>query len=115
VLVYPRVRNRTTTLTTPLKPLEAMAMRKAVVGSDVGGIQELLDGGRVGMLFEAGNSRDLAEKLGTVLTDRTLRESLADAGRSYALQERAWDRLVLRYQQLYESVADAGQRRAAGA
>jgi glycogen(starch) synthase len=104
VLVYPRLRNRTTTLTTPLKPLEAMAMRKAVVGSDVGGLRELLDGGRVGLLFEAGNSRELADKLATVLSDAGLRAQLADAGGEYVLGERSWDRLVLKYQQLYESL-----------
>src|SRR5262249_20185978 len=36
VLVYPRQRMRLTDLVTPLKPLEAMAMGKAVVASDVG-------------------------------------------------------------------------------
>ncbi|MEP7339241.1 MAG: glycosyltransferase, partial [Acidobacteriota bacterium] len=56
ILVYPRKRSRLTELTTPLKPLEAMAMEKAVVGSDVAGIRELFDGGNVGYLVEAENA-----------------------------------------------------------
>ena len=108
VLVYPRVRNRTTALTTPLKPLEAMAMGKAVVGSDVGGIHEILDGGRVGLLFEAGNSADLAEKLAAVLSDPALRQRLAEDGREYVLRERAWDQLVLKYESLYQSLVRSG-------
>ena len=42
VLAYPRRSLRITELVTPLKPLEAMAMEKAVIGSDVGGIRELI-------------------------------------------------------------------------
>ena len=53
VLVYPRRSSRNTEMVTPLKPLEAMAMGKAVIGSDVGGIRELISPG-TGMLFSAG-------------------------------------------------------------
>jgi PEP-CTERM/exosortase A-associated glycosyltransferase len=105
LLVYPRVRNRTTELTTPLKPLEAMAMGKAVVGSDVGGIRELLDNGRVGRIFEAGNSARLAECLVELLSDPSLRERVAADGRAYVLRDRAWQRIVLNYQDLYNALA----------
>jgi PEP-CTERM/exosortase A-associated glycosyltransferase len=111
LLVYPRLRNRTTDLTTPLKPLEAMAMGKAVIGSDVGGIEELLDNGRVGTLFEAGNSRQLAERILALLTDDVLRERQAAAGREYVLRERAWDRLVLDYRRIYTALAGGSLRR----
>ena len=37
LLVYPRKHMRLTDLVTPLKPLEAMAQRRLVVASDVGG------------------------------------------------------------------------------
>jgi PEP-CTERM/exosortase A-associated glycosyltransferase len=108
LLVYPRLRNRTTDLTTPLKPLEAMAMGKAVIGSDVGGIRELLDNGGVGTLFEAGNSAQLAERIVTLLTDDVLREQRAAAGREYVLRERAWNRLVLEYRRIYTTLAGSG-------
>jgi PEP-CTERM/exosortase A-associated glycosyltransferase len=104
VLVYPRLRNRTTDLTTPLKPLEAMAMGKTVLGSDVGGIRELLANGAVGTLFEAGDSRQLADRIVCLLTDGASRERLAEKGRDYVLRERGWDRLVLKYQDLYRSL-----------
>jgi PEP-CTERM/exosortase A-associated glycosyltransferase len=104
VLVYPRHRNRTTSLVTPLKPLEAMALGKAVVGSDVGGIHELLGDGRVGLLFEAGNSDDLAAALVRLLRDPDLRRRLGEAGREHALREHSWANLVHSYEQLYRAV-----------
>lgn len=48
VLVFPRTRIRLTDLVTPLKPLEAMAMGKPVLASDVGGHRELIEDGRTG-------------------------------------------------------------------
>ena len=68
ILVYPRKRSRNTETVTPLKPLEAMAMDKPVIGSDVGGIQELIPLG-TGVLFRAGESTDLAEKCVDLITD----------------------------------------------
>ena len=51
VLVYPRRSMRLTELVTPLKPLEAMAQRRLVAASDIGGHRELIDDGRTGVLF----------------------------------------------------------------
>jgi glycosyltransferase involved in cell wall biosynthesis len=101
LLVYPRLRNRTTELTTPLKPLEALAMRKAVLGSNVGGVSEVLGDGTVGATFEAGSSDDLARALVSLLTNSAERERLAAEGYEYARRERAWDSLVLKYRDLY--------------
>ena len=106
VLVYPRLKSRITDLTPPLKPLEAMAMGKAVVGSDVGALRELLGDGRVGLLFRAGDSDELAQRLVSLLTDSSAREQLATAGREYVLREHAWDRLVLHYQTLYSRLVE---------
>jgi glycosyltransferase involved in cell wall biosynthesis len=48
LLAYPRKAMRLTDLVTPLKPLEAMAQRKLVVASDVGGHRELIQDGVTG-------------------------------------------------------------------
>jgi glycosyltransferase involved in cell wall biosynthesis len=48
VLAYPRKAMRLTELVTPLKPLEAMAQRKLVVASNVGGHRELIEDGVTG-------------------------------------------------------------------
>ena len=112
LVVYPRTRSRTTDLTTPLKPLEAMAMGKPVLGSDVGGVMEILDGGRAGRLFEAGNPVDLANQIVALLEDPAQRAALAEAGRAFALRERSWDALVARYRTIYEGVVASAARSA---
>jgi len=108
ILVYPRYSDRMTNLVTPLKPLEAMAMRKAVIGSDVGGIQELLDNGKVGLLFEAGNVSDLAEKMTCLINNASYRQELGEKARQYILAERRWDRITSRYLKIYENVVSKG-------
>ena len=62
VLVYPRLKMRLTDLVTPLKPLEAMAQGRLLVASDVGGHQELIEDGKTGVLFAAGDPLALARE-----------------------------------------------------
>ncbi|MDZ7261182.1 MAG: glycosyltransferase family 4 protein, partial [candidate division KSB1 bacterium] len=47
----------------PLVIYEAFALGKPVIGSNLGGIPELIDPGQNGWLFEARNEEDLAEKI----------------------------------------------------
>ncbi len=68
VLVYPRKSIRLTDLVTPLKPLEAMAMGKVVIGSDVSGIKELITHDKNGFLFKAGD----VDRLARLLTELVL-------------------------------------------
>jgi PEP-CTERM/exosortase A-associated glycosyltransferase len=104
VMVYPRRRERVTELVTPLKPLEAMAVGKAVIGSDVGGIRELLDEGRAGLLFKAGDPADLARAAVGLLSNADARLSLSAVGRQYVLDRRRWEVLVSGYLPIYSKV-----------
>ena len=99
ILVYPRKRSRLTELTTPLKPLEAMAMEKAVVGSDVGGLRELF--GETGFLVEAGNPKALASLLLRLAESATERHTMAAKAREFVLQNRSWETSVRRYGEIY--------------
>ncbi len=90
VLVYPRHSTRLTELTTPLKPLEAMAMSKAVVGGNVGGLRELIQDGETGMLFPAGDAGALAALLARLIHDDELRATLGRRARSFVCTQRQW-------------------------
>jgi PEP-CTERM/exosortase A-associated glycosyltransferase len=104
LMVYPRILTRTTALTTPLKPLEAMAMGRAVMVSDVPAMQELVRPGVTGLAFRAGDLSDLAEQCAGALRDPAARERMGEAGREWVLAERQWSQLVSRYRGVYETV-----------
>ena len=63
----------------PYTCLEAMSFGKAIVGGDNGGMVELLDGGRAGLLFTPPNVKELGDKLALLLEDRNLRRQLGQA------------------------------------
>jgi len=64
--------------------IEAMALGKPVIGSNAGGIPELVNDGVNGFLFKTGNSDSLAEKLATLLSQKGLTEDFGAKGRMLA-------------------------------
>ncbi len=102
ILAYPRRSMRLTELVTPLKPLEAMAMGKAVVGSDVGGHRELIQNEINGVLFQADNSIALAEELNRLLMNDALRIKLGTNASSWVRNERSWKHVVAKHATIYQ-------------
>ena len=102
VFVYPRLSMRLTDLVTPLKPLEAMAQEKLVVASDVGGHRELIQDGKNGVLFRAGDTAALAAAVIGLLQSPSRWEGLRQQGRTFIENERSWARSVGRYVQVYK-------------
>lgn len=101
IFVYPRVPSRLTELVTPLKPLEAMAQRRIVLASDVGGHRELIRDGETGVLFSAGDPNRLAEAVLRTLRDSDQWPAMRDAGRLYVERERTWKSSVAGYSDVY--------------
>ena len=104
VLVYPRERIRLTELVTPLKPLEAMALGKVIVASDVGGHRELIRDGETGNLFPADDKDALAHAILRVLRHRDTWPAQLAAGHRYVETERTWAASVARYAPVYQAL-----------
>jgi glycogen synthase len=102
ILAYPRDSQRITELVTPLKPLEAMAMEKAVIGSDVGGLRELIEDGKNGLLHKHEDAGDLAAKIVQLADDPVLRERLGKAGREHVVRTRQWRNIIETHFAVYE-------------
>jgi len=100
-MVYPRRLTETTRLTTPLKPLEAMALGKAVLASDLPPFRELVTPGVTGLLFGAGQRDDLISKTLELLEDPALRLRLGAAAREWVTRERQWPTVVAPYRDAY--------------
>ena len=109
VLCYPRMRHRITELVTPLKPLEAMSMAKAVVASDVGGLRELVCDEETGLLFKAGDPAALAGALARAIGDVDMRRRLGERARAHVAAERSYRAIAARYLDVY-AAATAEQR-----
>lgn len=102
ILAYPRDSQRITELVTPLKPLEAMAMEKAVIGSDVGGLRELIHDGENGLIHKHEDARDLAAKIERLAGDPALRERLGKAGREHVIHNRQWRNIIETHFSVYD-------------
>lgn len=113
VLVYPRTRQRITELVTPLKPLEAMAMEKAVIASDVGGLRELVTHESNGLLYRAEDPTALEDAIVRLATDHGFRNELGRGARTHVSEQRQWRRIVERHVPLYASARDRRDTRRA--
>jgi glycosyltransferase involved in cell wall biosynthesis len=102
---------RVTELVTPLKPLEAMAMGKALVVSDLPALRELAGSEETARFFQPGDAADLAQQCRLLLEDRALRQRMAHSARQWVQQHRNWPAVLRCLYPAYESVLAA--RRAA--
>ncbi len=107
VVVYPRKSTRNTELVTPLKPLEAMSMGKTVLGSDVGGIRELVPD-NAGRFFRAGDVADLVTKCVELGQDPESRARFGQRARQHVIKRHQWDSLTQRYIDLYGQITTRG-------
>ena len=104
IAVYPRQSLRLTELVTPLKPLEAMAFGKPVLASAVGGIRELVEDERTGLLFGPENVADFCRQAERMISSPALCEALSERGRQFVVAERDWKILAKRYHEIYDFV-----------
>ncbi|HEY7514757.1 MAG TPA: glycosyltransferase, partial [Vicinamibacteria bacterium] len=69
----------------PTALLEAMGAGVPVVASRVGGVSEIVEDGRTGLLVPPGDAPALARTIGLLLDDPSLRRALARSARRYVL------------------------------
>ncbi|PJA19913.1 MAG: hypothetical protein COX63_01165, partial [Candidatus Diapherotrites archaeon CG_4_10_14_0_2_um_filter_31_5] len=76
--------------------LEAMACKKPVIVSDVGGLKEIVDD-FVGIKFESNNSEDLAEKIKFLLDNPKKAQELGLNGFKKIKSEFLWENIAEKY------------------
>jgi glycosyltransferase involved in cell wall biosynthesis len=98
---------RLTDLVTPLKPLEAMAQRRLVAASDVGGHRELIRHGDTGTLFAPDDPAALAASVAALLAERDQWDARRTRARAFVENERNWAVNVARYESVYQNLAES--------
>ena len=106
VFVVPRRDTRVTRMVTPLKPIEAMAMERPVLVSDLPALTEIIDEGVTGASFRADDPVSLADVAEPLVDDRERRRTIGRAARQWVCEERTWDRAGERYRDLYASLVE---------
>lgn len=107
--VYPRRSMRLTEMTTPLKPLEAMAAERIVLASDIGGHRELIRDGETGFLFPPGDPAAIAAGVIQAVLAQDRHAAMRAAGRRFVETERTWPVCVAAARPLYERLLTGRQ------
>jgi glycosyltransferase involved in cell wall biosynthesis len=89
--------------------LEAMNYSVPVIASDIGGITDIVEHERTGLLVPPGDETALAAALTRVLTDRPLANTLGAAGLRALRESFSWARIVDRWEAVYRRVVSAGR------
>ena len=87
-----------------LAVLEAMAAGAPIVSSAIGGTDELIEGGRSGLLVPPGDAEALAEALRRVLGDPELRERLAAKARERVQAGLTREQMAHRVSEVYREL-----------
>ncbi len=85
--------------------LEAGAMGRPAVATDVGGVSEAILHGETGLLVRPGNSIDLADTVIELLSNPRKAQTMADAARAYIEEKRSLGACTSSYEQLYSKFA----------
>jgi len=88
----------------PLSILEAMAAGIPAVATRVGGVPEVIEDGKAGILVPPADSHALAKGIATLLEDRTLATKMGNSAREVVARRFCLTRMVQAYQEIYASL-----------
>ena len=96
------VPSRMESLPTTVK--EAFFLNVPVIGSDVGGIPELIKNNETGIIIPPENPSKLAQAVNELLSDKQKSEKLAANGNTFVINNMTWDVILPKYVEFYENL-----------
>ena len=103
VIINPRIKNYLTDNVTPIKPLEAMAYKKLVLTSDVGGMKELVKNEFNGIVFNSDSYKEIKNVIVDVINRNDL-DKIIENGYRYIKKERNWKVNAKKYNVIYQNL-----------
>ena len=83
--------------TTPLSCREAMSMEKPIIGSNVGGIPEMIYDGKTGFLINEGDSEKWIEKIKFLIENKEYAKNLGKEARKLVLEKFNWEDVAKKF------------------
>ena len=90
--------------------VEALAAGVPAIGTAVGGIRDVIEDGKTGLLAERGDENDIAEKMARLIDDEPFRQSMIAAGEEKVKREFDWDAIALSYRRIFQQAFDTKKR-----
>lgn len=85
--------------------LEAMASGIPIVGSNLGGIPDIVKNGENGLLAKPGDHRSLSDALLCLLKNSDLKKKMGNNGKNL-VKDYSWDKIAKETEQLYRSIIE---------
>ena len=88
----------------PTTVKEAFYLNVPVIGTDVGGIPELIKNNETGILVPPENPSKLAQAVNELLSDKEKATKLAINGNTFVKNNMTWDVILPKYIKFYEDL-----------
>ena len=88
----------------PTTVKEAFFLNIPVIGTNVGGIPELIKNNETGIIIPPENPSKLAQAVNELLSDKVKAEKLAINGNTFVTNNMTWDVILPKYIQFYENL-----------
>ncbi|MFA6098550.1 MAG: glycosyltransferase family 4 protein [Patescibacteria group bacterium] len=88
----------------PTVIIEAMASGRPVIGTNIGGIPEMIKDNITGLIIKPNDPQNLAQAILRLLKNSNLAAEMGRAGRKIAEDRYSWEKIVKQYDQLIQSI-----------
>lgn len=88
----------------PLVPIESFSVGKAVIGTNIGGTNELIKDSETGLLVESDNEKELSEKISLLANDAKLLRKIETNITDIYGREYSFDVFAKKYLELYHNL-----------
>jgi glycosyltransferase involved in cell wall biosynthesis len=88
----------------PAAFIEAMASKTAIIASDVGGIKDMIEDGKTGLLIPQKDSGQISKAITTLCKDNALKQHLEENGKQHIMKKFRWKAVAQQYMSIYEII-----------